>query len=225
MHPTETYIETHPVLISILIAAAPLLFPQVRALLMQGWKWLASFFPGNKLVLDEIAKLAKSVQEVKYQVQTNDGGSLKDSVLRTEKKLAQVIGNQTRFESYRQHDFWTRSRPGMEMDANGKVSLASEAACRLFRVSDPEELFSHSWLRFLDSHHVGTFMQTFRDTAASSSIFRFGIIIRAHDGESRGEWEFKATPIDHEEPKRYSGFFAPVDAVAKEIAGRAGWGG
>lgn len=30
MHPTETYIETHPVLISILIAAAPLLFPQVR---------------------------------------------------------------------------------------------------------------------------------------------------------------------------------------------------
>jgi len=223
MTPPEQYIETHPVLISILIAAAPLLFPQVRRLVVRGWRWLTALFPGNKLVLDEIAKLAKSVQEVKYQVQTNDGGSLKDSVLRTERKLVEVINNQTRFESYRQHDFWTRLRPGMEMDINGKVFLASEAACRLFKVSDPDELINHSWLRFLDSHHVGAFMQTFRDTAASASIFRFGIDIRAQDGESRGEWEFKATPIDHAEPRRYSGYFSPVDDLAKQIATRSGW--
>lgn len=225
MHPADVFIESHPVLIGILIAAAPFLFPAVRRLLARGWRWLIRFFPGNKQVIVEIEKLAKTVQEVKYQVQTNDGGSLKDSVLRTESALKQVISNQVRFESYRLHDFWTRSRAGLEMDATGKVTLASQAACRLFKVSDPDELANHSWLRFLDPHHVGTFMQTFRETADSNSIFRFTILIRAAEGEDRGEWEFNATPIDFEEPKRYSGYFTPVDSVAKEIAGRAGWGG
>jgi PAS domain-containing protein len=225
MHPVEKYIETHPVLIGLIIAAAPFLFPAVRRLAFRGWRWFGSLFPGNKKVLEEIEKLSKSVEDVKYQVQTNDGGSLKDSVLRTEKRLDQVIQNQIRFESYRQHDFWTKRSACLEMDADAKVSLANQAACRLFRVSDPDELVNHSWLRFLDSHRIGEFKQSFRDTAESGSIFRFSILIKSDDGESRGEWEFNATPIDFEEPKRYSGFFAPVDSIAKSIALRAGWNG
>ncbi len=243
MHPVETYIETRPVIFGFIfgfmLLLAPLLFPPVRRLVARGWKLLASFFPGNKQVLDKISELAKAVQAVngkvdlvKYQVQTNDGGSLKDSVLRIEKQQADlVIGQsallkgQTRLESHRQNDFWTRPRPGLEMDSIGRVSLASEAACRLFKVSDPDQLLNHSWQRFLDGHHIAEFRSAFRETAESNSIFRFVISIRVDGGEDRGEWEFKAIPIDMEDPKRYSGFFAPVDPVAKEIAGRAGWSG
>ncbi len=168
-------------------------------------------------------KIAADLKVVKHQVLTNGGGSLKDAVLRVEEGQKMLAAGQTRLESYRQHDFWRQPRPGLEMDDHGQVNLASEAACRLFRVSDPDELQKHSWLRFLDHHHVGTFMQTFRETAFSSSIFRFVIRIRDEKGEDRGEWEFKATPIDAAEPKLYSGFFAPVDAAAKQIAGRANW--
>lgn len=35
MHPLEKYIEAHPVLIGLLIAAAPFLFPAVRRLMMR----------------------------------------------------------------------------------------------------------------------------------------------------------------------------------------------
>lgn len=239
MHPLEQYIEAHPVLIGLLIAAAPFLVPAFRRLLGRGWKSLAGLFLGNSQVLAAVAALNDKidavdgkvqavdgkVKSVQDQVQTNGGSSLKDSVLRTENALKQVIAAQVRFENYRQDDFWTRNRPGLELDGSGLAILASEAACHLFKVSDPDELLNHSWLRFLDAHHVDTFTRSFRDTSATSSIFSFTIRIKDKDRNDRGEWEFKATPIDVERAKRYSGFFSPVDAVAKEIAGRAGWSG
>lgn len=213
------FIESIPVTVGLVVLIVPLLFRVVRDGIRRSYRSFCHFFT----IPESIRQVAMDVIAVKYQVQTNDGGSLKDSVVRIENAVKKLSLGQLRLESYRQHDFWRQPRPGLEMDEFGRVNLASEAACRLFRVSDPEQLLNHSWSRFLDGDHVHAFMQSFREIAESNSIFRFSIALRAEDGTPRGEWEFKANPIDSANPKLYSGFFSPVDDVAREVARKSHW--
>lgn len=219
------WLEAHPSTAATAVVVVPLLFPQVWRQLGRVSRWLRrDTIEFRESMVSKMAEISATVAAVNHQVQVNGGGSIKDGVKRIEDRQIEMGKVQIRAESYRQHEFWTRPRAGLEMDATGRVQLASEAACRLFHVSDPDDLTNHSWLRFLDSHHVDSFIRTFRETAESGSIFRFSINIRSDNGEDRGEWEFKATPIDRAEPKLYSGYFAPISTTAKEIAGRAGWG-
>lgn len=171
---------------------------------------------GPFVIRQMLNEMNVAVNQIRYQVQTNDGGSLKDAVMRTEQSVGQL-------KSFRKHDFWTAPKPGFELDGDGKVFAATEASCRLFRVADTDELTVHSWLRFLDGSRVNDFMRSFRETSASGSLFQFSIRLRSGPGENRGEWEFRATLIDHSGSKLYSGYFTPVDETAKAIAQRAGW--
>jgi PAS domain-containing protein len=221
--PILELLEKSPVTVGAIVALTPLLLPRVRALVAASGQKLLKPFRNQDTLMVEVGLVRKMVESIQYQVQTNNGGSLKDVVIRTElgqQKLAQGLA---KLESYRMHDFWTRTRAGMEIDAAGHVILASEATCKLFGVSDPDELMHLSWVRFLDPHHVDVFLRTFRETAASGSIFRFAIRIRDNSNVDRGEWEFRATPIGNSEPRLYSGLFAPFDPISKELAGRNGW--
>lgn len=217
------FIESHPVACGLFVAAAPFVFPRVRRTLFNIIKTCSFIRSGREDILSELSRIRAAVDSVSYQVHSNDGGSLKDSTNRMETSINRLMAGQVRLESYRQHDFWTRPRVGLEMDSTGHVSLVSEAACRLFGVVDPSELKSHSWVRFLDPQRSDDFMRAFCETSESSSLFRFAILLRDSSGNSRGEWEFKANPIDFAEPKLYSGFFAPVDGLAKSIVDASGW--
>lgn len=215
--------EKSPVTVGALVALLPLLMPRVRTVLIRLIKTIATPFCSHKDMMTELGSVRQMVASIQYQVQTNDGGSLKDSILRMEAGQKGLTAGLAKLESYRQHDFWTRPRAGMEIYSTGIVIQVSEATCKLFGVSDPEELSSLSWMRFLDSHHVDAFIRSFRETAETGSIFRFAINLRDNNGNDRGVWEFKATPIDDSKPQLYSGLFAPFDDLAKEIAGRNGW--
>lgn len=199
-----------------IIVSLTFLLPQCRRFVCRVWKGVVFMFTAPWVILQKVDALALIVHEVRHQVFPNNGSSLPDGLKRLE------IG-QARLESYRQHEFWKQPRPGLEMDAEGRVNLASEAACRLFKVSNPDELYSKSWNQYLDRNHVDSFMRAFRETAACSSIFRFCVLIYDESRQCRGEWEFRATPIEGADPVLYSGFFTPVDDAAKEIAARAGW--
>lgn len=151
------------------------------------------------------------LKNIEREVQYNGGGSMKDYQLRQ--------------ESYRRHDFWTQARPAMELDGEGHVNLVSEAACRLFHVSTPEDLYRRSWLRFLDSGEVDEFLDTYKDTASNDSLFRWAIQVVNNEGVSQGKWEFRAGRIapDVGGRKLYSGHWAPVDEEARVVADRSRW--
>lgn len=216
-------LEKNPVTVGALVALTPLLIPWVRQKAMAMCKVVARPFSASDSILDELKHVRKMVSEIEYQVKTNDGGSLKDVVVRVEQGQKNLARGLAQLESYRMHDFWTRAAAGIEIRSDGHVELASEAACKLFGVSDPDELLNLSWLQFLDPHRVNTFIRAFRETAGSGSIFRFAIRISDKSHLERGEWEFKATPVGTSEPRLYSGLFVPYDATAKEFAGRNGW--
>lgn len=202
-----------------------------RAVLVRAWRgvvfvWKApgKLLAGSELLAARFDVLAADVSEVKMQVQTNGGASLKDSILRTEIAVRVLQAGQDRHEAYREYDFWARQEAAVEMDSTGQVHLVSEAACRLFRVSDPGKLERLSWLQYLDRQQVGEFIHSLRESGASTSAFRFTIRIRADDGEDRGVWEFRASPIGVD-PVNYSGYFRPAGPLSRGIAERAGWEG
>lgn len=216
--------------VAVVPAAASFLLPPVRAFVRRCWDAFLFLFRGPGMIFRELQEMNVKmdavkmkadavevkqtatdlkVDAIKHQVEVNGGGSLKDSMLR--------------LESYRRIDFWKMQRPALELNGQGHVLLASEAACRLFHVSDPKELYRISWKRFLDGNEVMEFMKSFRETAAEGSLFRFAIGITDSNGAPRGKWEFKARPVDITGAGLYSGFFTAVDEVAKELAGRCGW--
>lgn len=212
--------ENLAVYAGIATSAGTLTIPVVRRWAMKFIRGVWLYLRGSSMLIAQNVELTKMVKAIAYQVQANDGGSLKDSVVRTERILSGVVQTQTRLENYRKNDFWCQPRPGLEMDEHGQVTQVSEAACRLFRVSQPEALMRRSWLQFMDGRRVNELINSFIETAATESIFRFPIVVRDENGEVRGSWEFKATPLG---PNLFSVYFSPEDAVAKEIAGRAGW--
>lgn len=180
--------------------------------------WRVSKFPFT--LSEKIDQFSDMLADVQHQVKTNNGSSLKDAVVRVENQMHNVMASFSVLEQYRQNAFWREPRPCIEMDRNGQTILVSEAACRLFGIVNPEAALRQSWFQFLDGHHVEELKRSYRETAASGSLFRFSTRIFDENRNDRGEWELKATPIG---PELYSGFFTPTDAVAKEIAGRNNW--
>ncbi len=180
--------------------------------------WRVIIFPLQ--LAGKLDDLSDMVADVQHQVKTNNGSSLKDAVVRVETQLRNVVDSFSVLEQYRQNAFWREPRPCLELDRNGQVILISEAACRLFAIVHPESALRQSWLQFLDGHHVEELKRSYRETAATGSLFRFVIRVYDENRNDRGEWELKATPIG---PELYSGFFTPIDTVAKEIAGRNNW--
>lgn len=167
-----------------------------------------------------IEHLSTMVADVQHQVKTNNGSSLKDAVVRVETQMHNVVESFSVLDQYRQNAFWREPRPCIELDRSGQAILVSEATCRLFAIVNPDDALRYSWLQFLEGRHVEELKRCYKETAVTGSLFRFTIQIFDEDRRDRGHWEFKATPIG---PELYSGFFSPVDEIAKEIANRCGW--
>ena len=233
---------------AIVSSLSTLLIPCVRAWVTKVGKGVWMFFRSpfviveqNKLLAEkyeETARMVKSsatqldalssvVKDISYQVHTNDGGSVKDAVNRTEKSvkaltesLSELTVSNERLERWHQNHFWSQPRPGLELDNLGCVNLVSEAACRLFQVADQNQLTKLSWLQFISSKSAHDFLRAFKDTAETDSMFRCIVVVKDQSGGDRGTWEFKATPIGQ---RMYSGYFSPVDEPAVAIAARNSW--
>lgn len=156
------------------------------------------------------AGITESIGQIKHELSFNGSNSTKDFL--------------KRMEEHRRHDLWTKGIPVLELDAVGNVTLVSQAACKLFGVSSEGDLKRLNWLRFLDGGEVGEFIEAFRAMAATGSGFNFRIGVVAEDGESRGEWDFRAVLIGPRDASAvYSALFLPADDQAKAFAGRHRW--
>jgi PAS domain-containing protein len=198
------------------LGSAVFLIRPLRRMLLAFTRGLWAFLCGPSILMRQ----GQTIQEIANQLKTNGGSSLKDAVNRIEAHLKVQAVSVARLEKHHQSNFWSQPRPSIELDEHGQVNLVSEAACRLFQVSSQDELTRHSWLQFLDSREVAEFRVAFQDTAGTESMFRYTISIHDQQGGNRGVWEFKAAPLG---AHLYSGYFSPVDSVAREISGRNSW--
>jgi PAS domain-containing protein len=189
-------------ILSGLAAAMSLLIPKVRG-------WLVSFFRSAKLFFSThsiLEEIRADLKYVKAEVSLNGGGSIKDSHARLERAL-------NRQESFRKHDFWTKSKPAMELNENGHVLLVSQSLCELLGVSTPEELSRRSWARFIHSDEVDDFLKSFVGAAENNSSFRYEAKLIDIRRREIGTWEFRAHPIEPsvDGKKHYSGYWVQVE--------------
>jgi PAS domain-containing protein len=202
--------------ITVLLAIATgltLLIPKVRELIgilaRRGRQWVG----GNKLdiLLETSARVESRLIAIEKELNFNGGRSSKDMLFLLAK--------------YREHDFWRIGRPAIEMDETAQVNLVSEAACRLFCVNNPQDLYRRSWLRFIASDQVDEFLRAYEQTANYASHFVYRLHIHCQEGHDRGEWELRASPISPEDSSRklYSGYLSPVCEKAKSVAREVHW--
>lgn len=210
-----TFIKTlqeHLAVFAGISGSLTLLFPKVRKFLWAFGKALWFMAKAPFFISDQLEHIGDRLKRIEEENEYNGGSRVKD--------MLSLLVNA------RRHDLRTAPRPILELDGNGLVTFANEAACRLFRVYNPDDLARRSWLRWLDSEEVGDFIQSFREAAGTSSLFRFSIRIVAN-GIDRGLWEFRAFPIDSGKgtARVYSSEFVAKDETAKAITLRNGWAG
>lgn len=217
-------IEAHPVTIGLIVAALGLIFPAVRKQIAASWNYAVLLVRAPGVILQRMdARDAKDkgidewrtsvkaeLEVIRHELEFNGGESTKDFL--------------KRMEAHRRHDLWTKGAPVLETDEHGNVVLVSQAACRLFQVSSEGDLKRLNWLRYLDGEQVSEFITSFREMAAAGSGFNYRIQVYSEGREDRGEWEVRAVLIGPRGSHAvYSAQFYPMDAAAKEIAGRCQW--
>ena len=218
-HPIFTYLK--PVSDNIEAAtviggALAMVFRTTRRFVLGAPAAIWKFFRSPFIILEKVERIedrqieiASRLERVEKENQFNGGSSNKDML--------------TKQEAYRRHDFWTSGRPQMEMDGDAQVSLTSEALCRLFGVSTPDDVMRRSWLRFVDAAEVGDLLKVFKGAVETDSMFRYAANIYNSSGDCQGFWEIQAQQImpSVHGKKLYYGTMAPLDAKAKEMAGRS----
>lgn len=203
-----------------IVTGLSLLIPKVRELLgiiaRRGRQWVG----GNKL--DTLLELGERMEE--------RGSRMEDRLKKIDKELQYNGGRSTKdmlflLAKYREHDFWRIGRPAIEMDEKAQVNLVSEAACRLFSVNNPQELYRRSWLRFIAPGQVDEFLHAYTETSNYASHFVYRLHVHCQEGNDRGQWELRASPITPEDSSRklYSGYLSPVCEKAKAVAKEVHW--
>jgi hypothetical protein len=201
----ETFIETHPVLIGMIITPlVALLFPRFRAQLKRMLAWL---FSGRQL----LREVASDVKQIKQEVQFSNDTSTKQEVALLKKR------------SYL--EFWRQNKPAIEMDGDAQVQHVSENLCFLMGVRTPADLYLRNWLRCVEAGRVDDFLSAFTMTVKFKSDFDFIFRIQTKDGHNQGEWKLMMSDVTPPGYSKtiYSGFFKPVDERAKEIAAEMHW--
>jgi PAS domain-containing protein len=231
MKPLLDTLNTHLGLIAGIIGSLLVIVPAVREWLWRAVKGVIFLFRAPFIIQGLVERLVRRADEAdqwrkgmdeRFTGLTNAVGAIKH-------ELSFNGSNSTkdflkRMEEHRRHDLWTKGAPVLELDAAGNVTLVSQAACKLFGVSSESDLKRLNWLRFLDGGEVGEFIEAFRSMAATGSGFNFRIGVVAEDGESRGEWDFRAVLIGPRDASAvYSALFLPADDLAKSFAGRHRW--
>ena len=231
MKPLLDTLNDHLGIVAGIITSLLVIVPAVREWLWKAGKCVVFIFRAPFIIQGLVQQVLRRADEAdvwREKVNTSLKG-LKESVAKVNSELSFNGSSSTkdflkRMEEHRRHDLWTRGIPVLELDAAGNVTLVSQAACKLFGVSSEGDLKRLNWLRFLDGGEVGEFIKAFRDMAATGSGFNFRIGVLAEDGESRGEWDFRAVLIGPRDASAvYSALFLPADDQAKSFAGRHRW--
>jgi len=214
MNPIK-FVEEHPSTISALGVFLPLLFPQVRGFLKIAWRRVGAgkrtFEAKIDKILTEVAAVKGEVSEIKVEVQFSNDTSTKQEVA--------LLKNRSHL------DFWTKTKPSIEMDGSAQVLHVSETLCRLMGVWTPADLYLRNWLRCVESGRVDDFLSSFIETVKFKSDFDFVFKIQTKDGIDQGQWKLimsDVTPTGYSKTI-YSGHFRPIDARAKEIASGLHW--
>lgn len=230
MKPALDFIEGHSVLVSIAGTVVPFLFPKFRG--------FAKFIFGKLTQADKRAAERKAAAEsrdamLKKLVEIQAALALNGGRLELIEKEMRFNGGKTIKDmlvlifNYRRHDYWRIGRPAMELDGNAQVMLVSGAACKLFGVVNPDELKRRSWLRFVESSIVDSFLAAYQDTVKYRSEFTWTFGVHALSGEYRGQWEMRASPITAEgaETSIYSAFLSPSPEcnVARDFVKAIDW--
>lgn len=210
-----------------IVTSLLVLLPQVRAVIAKGWSFIGRIFGGSKM--DLILAATVHTRETMESIQAV-GMQNGERLAKIEKELQFNGGRSAKdmlylLARFREHDFWRIGRPAIEMDGLAQICLVSEAACRLFCVNNPQELYRRSWLRFIDSTQVEDFLSAFKETVGFSSEFVFTVRVHCNSGRDRGLWQIRASPITPEDSERklYSGCLSPACDVAKEVAKEIHW--
>lgn len=202
------FLETHPTTISALCVFIPLLFPQVRRFIRAVWERLGARTRAFETKLD---KILTDVSEIKTEVQFSNDTSTKQEValLRRRSHL----------------DFWTKTKPSIEMDGSAQVLHVSETLCRLMGVYSPSDLYLRNWLRCVESSRVDDFLSAFIETVKFKSDFDFVFKIQTKDGVDQGQWKLMMSDVTPPGYSKmiYSGYFRPLDDRAKEVVAALHW--
>jgi hypothetical protein len=202
------FIESHPVLITIILAAFPFLFPQFRKLIRAIFARLQS---GKILTREKLDLILVKVTNIETEIQFSNDTSTKQEVALLKK---------------RSHlSFWQAARPSIEMDGDAQVMHVSETLCRLLGVFTPADLYHRNWLRCVESGRVDEFLGAFTETVKFKSDFDFTFRLQTKSGEPQGEWKMILSDVTPQGYSKtiYSGFFKPLDERAKEIASNLHW--
>lgn len=204
MKPLIDYIEAHPTTYGIIAALLSLAFPQIRRALGRFFMWASS---GRKL----LQEVATDVKAIKEEVRFGNDTSTKQEVALLKKR------------QYR--EFWTATKPSIEMDGDAQVLHVSETLCRLMGVWTPADLHLRNWLRCVEAGRVDEFLTAFVETVRFKSDFDFVFAIQTKAGTPQGMWKLimaDVTPPGYSKTI-YSGFFKPLDDRAKEVAKELHW--
>jgi len=152
-----------------------------------------------------LTTLLDKVATMENEWKDNGGGSSKDKI--------NMLFNA------RQVDLRREPRPLIELDAHGMATFVNDAALKMFRCWDSDDVIGGSWHRFLDFKFRQKFLDSFRSAVSNNSQFGDTIRISA-GGLDRGEWELVAFPVhsDKSSKKVYCGEFKPADATARTVA-------
>jgi PAS domain-containing protein len=206
-----------------LISALLVFIPAVRRAIMGVFLWLRSFgktHHNQELILSKLVSIETTLsaheaifittstrlETIEKEMKFNGGKTIKDMLF--------LMFN------YRRHDYWRIGHPVMEIDGDARVTLVSEATCRLFGVVNPDDLKKRSWLSFVEHGSVDDLLRSFMEAVRFQSEFNYRLFIRTAAGESRGEWELRASPISevNAATKIYSSSLIPISDPAKRVA-------
>lgn len=186
-----------------ILVALSLIFKKVRS----GWAWLLRWVSAPyRRRCEKLDLILQKVEFIERELQYNGGSTLRD-----------MVGS---LAMRQRMQFWKSRSPSIELDRDACVKGVSETACRLFAVADPAELYVRNWLGFVEAGRVDDFLHSFAESVRFRSQMKFDFAMRDANRKPLGVWELHLSPVTPEGASHpvYSGYFRPVDDVAKAQA-------
>lgn len=216
--------------VSAIVGTLLILVPNVRKGLKDAFLWLRSFgktHQNQALMIEQNQQLLAGMAAIKGTLDAHEGIFAENSTrLATIEKEMKFNGGRTIKDmlflnfNYRRYDFRRLSYPALELDGDAQVMLVSDMTCRLFGVTNPEDIKRRSWLSFIDKVPVDDFLSAYQQAVRFQSEFNWVLSIRTGAGEMRGQWELRASPISETNAvnKIYSSVLTPVDELAVRVS-------
>lgn len=159
---------------------------------------------------NDLVAIKDDIKNVKYEVKTNSGGSMKDAL--------NIIKAEIDASN------WLSPRPTFRMTSGGLIVFVNEAYCQLCGAT-PDDLMKLGWKNFAeDAEAADDFFARWLLSSKELSQFSNKLRLQNKSGIDKGEWIIRIRylgPIDNAYPPvdhMWHGSLYPHDEIAKTHA-------